>query len=71
MTNEWLVTRDGATWTDRLNSEAECLFHIQESVEKDTIFDEDDYEYRVMTKEELDKYKPRTRSEQKKAIKAS
>ena len=53
---EWVVFRDGVAWTDRLNSEAECLFHIQESVENDDIFDEDDYTYREMTKKEIDQY---------------
>ena len=54
---EWVVFRNGVLWTDRLNSEADCLFHIQESAEEDEVFSEDDYEYREMTKEEMDKYK--------------
>ncbi len=53
---EWLILRDGVIWTDRLKNEAECLYEIQDYVDKDSVFSEDDYSYRKMTKEELDKY---------------
>ena len=53
---EWIVLRDGVVWTDRLDSESECLFHIEESVEHDEVFSEDDYTYREMTKEEIKAY---------------
>jgi len=53
---EWVVYRDGVVWSNRLASEAECLFHIQESVENDKIYDEDDYTYRRMTQDEIKEY---------------
>ena len=56
MTTKWIVLRDGAIWTDMLENEAACLFHIQESAENDNIFTEDDYEYRKMTQEEIEVY---------------
>jgi len=55
-TIEWIVFRDGAKWTDRLKNEAECLYHIQGCVEEDELFDEDDYTYRQMTREEINEY---------------
>jgi len=53
---EWVVFRDGVVWSDMLKNEAECLFHIQESVEEDEILTEDDYTYRRMTQEEIEEY---------------
>jgi len=53
---EWVVFRDGALWSDRLKDEAECLFHIQECVEEDELFTEDDYTYRRMTQEEIEEH---------------
>jgi len=53
---EWVVLRDGALWSDRFKSEAECLFHIQDCVEIDEVFSEEDYTYREMTEEEIAEY---------------
>lgn len=55
---EWKVLRDGKLWSDRFDTEEDCILHIKECVEKE-YGELEDFTYELMTDKDYEKYNQR------------
>jgi len=53
---EWKVLRNGELWSDRLDSEEECILHINDCIEEGH-GELQNFSYELMTDQDYDKYK--------------
>lgn len=53
---EWKVLRDGKLWSDRFDSEEDCILHIEECVKKE-YGEPEDFSYELMTDEDYERYR--------------
>jgi len=51
---KWIIFKKGKVWCDRINEEWECIEIIEDGMCNGD--SEDDYDYRIMTQEEIDDY---------------
>jgi hypothetical protein len=53
---EWKVLLNGELWSDRFDSEEDCVLHIDECVEKG-YGELNDFSYELMTDKDYERYK--------------
>ena len=53
---EWKVLRNGELWSDRFDSEDECIEYINECVKRG-LGESQDYTYELMTDADYEQYK--------------